>query len=272
MTIAVVPGPIFDLPFMSALERSALAWLLGNFLLDVEPSERQQVAQQRLLSNLFARATRIVALAGDVHFQLAARMTLWAETLFENELAGARSGALASSPAVRCRSGSAGSPGPTSSPNRASSNARSPATAQMLQPIDILGWNTPPATGDVTVGGEKEGFLFWRHYEPWRLAGTPALLNINPPLPSDARVQLPADFRYRVNYLEIDAGIPARHDLFASKSWTRPTAIPAGLRNAQALLAGGGGLPGGQANNLGRIHFARSRRGAVGGRGTPVAP
>ena len=237
VTIAVVPGPIFDLPFMSALKRSALAWLLGNFLFDVEPWDGQQVAQQRLLSNLFARATRIVALAGDVHFSFAARMTLWAETLFENELAGARSGALAQFTCSPLSNEDRGLTGPykftTGGFNRALTGH-----GTVPDPIDVLGWNTPPATGVVTVGSKKEGFLFWRHYEPWRLAGTPALLNINPPLPSDARVQLPADFRYRVNYLEIDAGIPARHDLFASKLDTTDSDT-AGLRNAQALLAGG---------------------------------
>jgi hypothetical protein len=263
VTIAVVPGPIFDLPYMTELKRgggwgphSIIHLFKDNFALDYESWDGQPVAQQRLLSNLFARSTRIVALAGDVHFSFAARMTLWATALFENETAGARSGALAQFTCSPLSNEDRGLTGPykftTGGFDRAVTDH-----GTVPDPIDILGWNTPPGRGAVTVGTRKETILFWAHYRPWLLGGTPALLSVNPPLPPDADVQLPADFRYRVDYLEIDAGIPARRDLFATKLVTTDSDT-AGLRNAQALLASGGGLQVVGANNLGRIRFTKA--------------
>jgi hypothetical protein len=260
VTIAVVPGPVFDLPYMTELKRgggwgphSIVHLFKDNFALDYESWDGQPVAQQRLLSNLFARSTRLVALAGDVHFSFAARMTLWATKLFENEAAGDREGALAQFTCSPLCNEDRGLTGPygftTGGFDRAvTDHGTVPA------PIDVLGWNTPPSTSVVTVGTQKVTILFWEQYRPWMLVGTPALLSVNPPLPPDADVSLPSDFRYHVDYLEIDGGIPARGDLLATKVVSTDS-DSAGLRNAQALLTAGGGLQVVGANSLGRIRF-----------------
>ena len=251
VTIAVVPGPIFDLPFMSDLKRGLVAKAKGNFALDVEPWDGQVVAQQRLLSNLFARSTRLVALAGDVHFSFAARMTMWANKLFENEGIGTRNGALAQFTCSPLSNEDHELFGSYQFTTGGFSYLIGPGTVPAF--LDFVGYNTPES-GAINIGTKKEAILFWSTFRPWWLSGTPAVLSVNPKPPDGSQLKV-EDFRYQVNYLPVGGGVTARADLFQGK--LDATASDAGaLKNAKALLANGGGMQVVGNNALGRIRFS----------------
>ena len=259
VTLAVVPGPIFDLPYMSELKRGegwqphALARLVkDNFALDYESWDGQPVAQQRLLSSLFARSTQIVALAGDVHFSFAARVSMWATKLFENEWAGARNGTLAQFTCSPLSNEDRGLTGPYGFTSGGFDRAVTDS-GTVPNPIDVIGYTTPTGNA-VEIGSKKDGILFWAHYRPWLVSGTPALIDLGRGLPSDAHIRVQPDFRYRVVYRPIDAqGIPARAALLQLDA---TQSDGAGLINAQMLLAKGGGTQVVGANALGRIRFS----------------
>jgi hypothetical protein len=264
VTIAVVPGPIFDLPYMTDLKERNLKTPRGvgatitrkdNFVLDREPWDGQAVAQQRLLGHLFARNANLVALAGDVHFGFTARMAMWATSLFEH--AGtAQTGVIAqftSSPLCNEDRGFAG-------PYKFTTGGFDRATLDsgtVPKYLDIAGWNT--TQGSVNVGRQKN-FGFWSTYHPWMLTTVPAVLRVNE-IPSDAKMNA-EDWRYRVDFLQIDASVPARTAAASTKAVPPGTTADA-LHNGQDLLKKGGGRQVVGANNLGRITFSSGAGGKL---------
>ena len=230
-----------------------------NFILDYEAWDGQPVAQQRLLSNLFARSTQIVAFAGDVHFSFAARVSMWATKLFENEAAGARNGTLAQFTCSPLSNEDRGLTGPYGFTSGGFDRAVTDS-GTVPDPIDVIGYTTPPGSS-VEIGSKKDGILFWAHYRPWLVSGTPALIDLGHGLPSDAHVRGQPDFRYRVVFRPIDAlGVPARAALLQLDATSSDGAA---LINAQTLLAKGGGTQVVGANALGRIRFGHNAAGGL---------
>jgi hypothetical protein len=266
LTIAVVPGPIFDLPYMSELKRGE-TWqphgfatkLKDGFALDYEAWDGQPIAQQRLLSNLFARSGKLVALAGDVHFSFAARMTMWASKLFDQTPDVARTGVMAQftcSPLCNEDHSTFGSyQFTTGGFDRAVTDH-----GTVPQMVDVVGWNQ--AIGNtIKIGKKKEGQLFWRDYRPWYLRQAPAILKVNE-IPSDS-VMVAEDFRYQVSFLEIDGGLAARRTVLTTTKVPQGGSTADGLKNAQKLLRDGGGLQVVGANSIGRIRFAQAANGTA---------
>jgi hypothetical protein len=266
VTIAVVPGPIFDLPYMSELKRGE-TWqphgfatkLKDGFELDYEAWDGQPIAQQRLLGNLFARSSKLIALAGDVHFSFAARMTMWATKLFGQTPDKAATGVLAQftcSPLCNEDHSTFGSyQFTTGGFDRAVTDH-----GTVPQMIDVVGWNRTIGTA-IKIGQHKEGVLFWRTYRPWYLRQEPSILKVND-IPSDS-VMVAEDFRYQVSYLEIDGGLAARRSVVTATPVAQNGSAADGLKNAQKLLRDGGGLQVVGANSIGRIRFAQAADGTA---------
>jgi hypothetical protein len=265
VTIAVVPGPVFDLPYMTDLKERNMKTPRGfaatlarkdNFVLDREPWDGQVVAQQRLLGHLFARNAKLVTLAGDVHFGFTARMAMWATNLFEH--AGtSQTGVMAQftcSPLCNEDHSFAGSyKFTTGGFDRATLDS-----GTVPDHLDVAGWNNPQ--GNVNVGRQKN-FGFWTHdYHPWNLTSVPALLKVND-IPSDAHMNA-EDWRYRVDYLVIDTGNASRSTAVGTKKVPPGTNADA-LKNGQELLINGGGAQVVGANNIGRIQFLSGTGGVI---------
>lgn len=256
VTIAIVPGPVFDLPYVSELKNGKLnafphGWIAGlkdAFVLDREMWEGSPVAQERLLANLFARSASLVVLAGDVHMGYTARLVMWASKLFEHPTV-ARTGVMAQftcSPLCNEDHGLAGTyKFTTGGFDRATLDS-----GTVPDKIDVAGWNAPP--GGVTIGRKVSGGIppFWNFYEPWNLKRVPAVLRVDD-IPIDSEL-IPEDWRYQVHFLESDTGVFAR-SLATTK--VPPGSSADGLKNARELLRKGGGKQVVGANNLGVVTF-----------------
>ena len=255
VTIAIVPGPVFDLPFVAELKNGKCWYPHGMvktfkdaYVLDREMWEGSPLAQERLLANLFARSASLVVLAGDVHMGYTARLVMWAAKLFEHPTV-ARTGVMAQftcSPLCNEDHGLAGTyKFTTGGFDRATLDS-----GTVPQMIDVVGWNAPP--GGVKIGRKTAGGIpgFWDRYEPWNLARVPAVLPVDD-IPIDSQM-VAEDWRYQVRFLEIDTGLPARS---LSTTKVPPGSTAAALKNARELLRKGGGRQVVGANNLGVVTF-----------------